>query len=149
MWSRHSSAQDPEVSTSRAATRSAAAVLIGCGRVATGVVFGLHPVQSVRFLGVDSGTAGRVVWLARMTAARDAALGVGTVLSAVTGRGSAGWLLAGAACDAADAAALGHALSRRQVAAVPAAGVIAVASAASAIAVGLVLRERIQTSSRS
>lgn len=113
---------------------------IGAGRAGVGLAFAVNPVQSVRFLGVDTGTARRLTWLAQMAAARDLALGVGTVAAVVRGQGSGAWLLAGAACDAADAAALGSALARRQVSPPTAAAVIGVAVAASATAVAATLR---------
>lgn len=116
------------------------AFLIGSGRVAVGTVFAVNPEQSMRFLGVDTGTASRLTWLAQMTAARDIAVGLGTAVTAVTGRGSAGWLLAGAACDAADAAAIGAALARKQVSAVASVAVIAAAALGSVAAVATVLR---------
>lgn len=77
-----------------------------------------------------------------MTAARDVALGVGTLVTSARGRGSGGWLLAGAACDLADAAALTGAITRRQVAPVAAAGIVAGALAVSAIAVGAAVQGR-------
>jgi hypothetical protein len=116
------------------------AFLIGSGRVAVGTVFAVNPAQSMRFLGVDTGTATRLTWLAQMTAARDIAVGLGTAATAVTGRGSDGWLLAGAACDAADAAAIAAALARKQVSAVASVAVIAVATLGSIAAVATVLR---------
>jgi hypothetical protein len=116
------------------------ALAIGGGRVAVGLVFAINPVLSVRMLGVDSATATRLSWLARMTAARDIALGVGTLAGAISGRGSSGWLLAGGVCDIADAAAIGAALKQRQVSLVPAAVVIAGALAAGGAAIATVGR---------
>jgi hypothetical protein len=120
--------------------RRAPAVVIGAGRVALGIAFTVDPIQSVRFLGVDTATARRLSWLARMAAARDIALGVGTVASTLSDRGSGTWLLAGAACDIADGAALASALSRKQVSPVAAGFVIVGAFAAGAIAVATVVR---------
>ncbi len=91
-------------------------------------------------LGVDSATANRLSWLARMAAARDIALGVGTVAGALSGRGSNGWLLAGGACDVADAAAIANALKRQQVSALPAVIIIAGALAAGGVAIATVAR---------
>lgn len=118
----------------------APAILIGAGRLAVGIVFLAKPLDSVRFLGVDSATSERIAWLARMTAARDIALGLGTVAGVVLGRGAAAWLIAGSACDAVDATAISHALSRRQVAAVPAIAAAICAAAASAAAIVTVAR---------
>ncbi len=115
-------------------------VVIGGGRVAVGAAFFANPTASVRFLGLDTATANRISWLARMTAARDIALGVGTVTSAIGGRGSSGWLLAGAACDIADGVALADALARKRVAPLAAAAVIATTIAASAVAIAAAVR---------
>ena len=54
---------------------------VGAGRVAIGAVFLAAPVTSVRLLGLDTATAARITWLARMTAVRDTVLGAGTVAS--------------------------------------------------------------------
>ena len=119
-------------------------LLIGAGRTGIGLAFAINPTQSMRFLGVDTATARRLAWLAQMTAARDIALGLGTLTSTITGRGSAAWLLAGAACDAADAAAISAACYRKDVTPIVAAAVVAAAAAASATAVSEVLRGRRQ-----
>jgi hypothetical protein len=108
------------------------------------VAFAVNPVQSMRFLGVDTATSRRLTWLAQMTAARDIALGVGTVIAAARGRGSSGWLLAGAGCDAADAVAISGALARKQVSPVAAAAVVAVGIVASAAAVAVTIQDRRQ-----
>lgn len=88
-----SSAARFTVSAERAADRIGVAV--GAGRVAVGVGFLAVPAVSVRILGVDASTARRMRFLARMTAARDVGLGVGT-LAAGRGRPAGPWLLAGA-----------------------------------------------------
>jgi hypothetical protein len=118
------------------------ALLIGTGRIAIGVAFAISPVTSVRLLGVDTATANRIAWLARMTAARDTAIGVGTVLSTRQAAGSGGWLLAGAACDIADASFLALALQRRQVSRIPAGGVVVGALGLGAVAIASVLNRR-------
>jgi hypothetical protein len=128
-----------EFRPSRPGSRMPAAA-IGAGRIGVGVVFAVNPVLSVRVLGVDSATANRLSWLARMAAARDIALGVGTVVGAVSGRGSNGWLLAGGVCDIADAAAIANALKQRQVSTVPAVVIIASALAAGGVAIATVAR---------
>lgn len=78
---------------------------IGLGRVLIGATFLAAPRLSVRLLGVDSASAKRMAFLARMAAARDIGLGAGT-LDAGPGRAAVPWLLAGAACDVVDAAAI-------------------------------------------
>jgi hypothetical protein len=141
--SRRSREAELEVTTTpESGSRSAAALAIGIGRLAVGVVFLANPVLSVRLLGVDSATAARLDWLARMAAARDAAIGLGTVASSRTGRGVNAWLLAGAACDAADAAVLSNALLRKRVATVPAAAVALSALAGTAVALRAVRAPR-------
>jgi hypothetical protein len=112
---------------------------VGAGRVAIGAVFLAAPVSSVRLLGLDTATAARITWLARMTAVRDTVLGAGTVASASRRRGAAGWLLAGSVSDAVDAAVLAAALRegrirgwRPQAIAVGAVGAALVAAAAAA-----------------
>ena len=74
--------------------------------MALGVGFLLAPVASVRILGMDSATAKRVTYLARMAAVRDASIGAGTLVSARPG----GWLLAGAVSDAVDAVVIADAV---------------------------------------
>src|SRR4051812_39129643 len=59
---------------------------IGLARVAVGVGATVAPVASVRMLGIDTATARRAVVLARMAAARDIALGAGTIVAARRGR---------------------------------------------------------------
>jgi len=68
------------------------------------------PVEGVRLVGGDTATARRVTWLSRMLAGRDTALAVGALVTEARGRDSAGWIAAGAAADAVDAAALGIAI---------------------------------------
>lgn len=112
---------------------------VGAGRVAIGAVFLAAPVTSVRILGLDTATAARITWLARMTAVRDTVLGAGTVVSTGRRRGGAGWLLAGSVSDAADAAVLAAALRegkikgwRPQAIAIGAVGAALIAAAAAA-----------------
>jgi hypothetical protein len=78
-------------------------VVLGASRLALGGIFLAFPVPSVRLLGVDSASAARLSWLARMAAARDLALGVGVLRAAVTQRGRVPALLGSALVDAADA----------------------------------------------
>src|SRR4051794_33559331 len=81
-------------------------MLMGASRVALGSAFLAGPVASVRLLGLDTATATRVTWLARMAAVRDIALGAGAVGSLVVRRGQVPWLVAGTLTDAGDAAAI-------------------------------------------
>lgn len=84
---------------------------IGVTRVLVGAGLFLAPTTAVRMLGVDSGTAKRMTFLARMTAARDVALGVGTVASVGTPQAPL-WLTVSAASDAVDALAIAGATRR-------------------------------------
>lgn len=113
--------------------------------MAVGAFFFAAPVLSVRLLGLDSATAKRVTWLARMTAARDGALGAGTLAAAASGRGARSWMLAGSFCDAADAAVLVAALRSGRLKGLAATAITAGAAAAAvlgAAATADVLRNR-------
>jgi hypothetical protein len=90
------------------------ALLIGAGRVAFGVAFAAAPAAGVRLMGTDTATARRVTWVSRMVAARDTALGLGTLAAARNGD-AAPWLLAGALADAGDALAVTASLRQGRV----------------------------------
>ncbi|MBV9594324.1 MAG: hypothetical protein JO147_11105 [Actinobacteria bacterium] len=113
---------------------------IGTSRCAVGVTFLGAPGFSLRMLGIDRATAGRMEWLARMTAGRDLALGVGTVVGAVTGRGVRGWLFAGAACDLLDAVVIAAGVAQGRLSPIPAGASVAGAAGAAAAAGYLVAR---------
>jgi hypothetical protein len=112
---------------------------VGGARVSIGALFLAAPVMSVRLLGLDSATAARITWLARMTAIRDGVVGAGTLASSARQDGAVGWLLAGAACDSVDAAVLISALREGRVGGWPAraiaAGAVGAAAVAAAVAV--------------
>jgi hypothetical protein len=110
-----------------------AGIAIGLGRTAIGAVFFAAPITALRIVGADSATAARVTWLSRMTAARDGVLGVGTARSSASGRGAAGWLIAGAVADAVDAAALTAAMRERRAGGAGGVAMIAAAAATSAL----------------
>ncbi len=110
------------------------ALSIGAMRVGIGAGFLALPVTSVRILGLDTATASRVTFLARMAAARDAALGAGTLWATGRGRGAAGWLLAGAACDLTDATVIALAARQRRLDPLRSAPAVASAVAAAALA---------------
>lgn len=107
---------------------------IGLGRVAIGTAFLAAPALSVRILGVSNATAKRMTFLARMTAARDIALGGGT-LHAGPGRRAVPWLLAGAGADLVDALAIAGAVKHHVAGGAPAVGMVAGAAAAAAVGV--------------
>jgi hypothetical protein len=90
-------------------------VLLGLGRVGLGAAFLAFPVGSVRLLGIDSASAARMAWLARLAAARDVALGAGVLGAAVTHRGRVSALVATSLCDAADAAVVAAAAREQRV----------------------------------
>jgi len=111
-------------------------VVLGASRLAVGGAFLAFPVASVRLLGVDSASAARMSWLARMAAARDLALGVGVLGAAVTHRGRVPALLATALVDAADAALV--ALAARDARVDKFRGLVVAAGAAGAAGAGIV-----------
>jgi hypothetical protein len=81
---------------------------IGLARAGLGVSLLAAPVPLIRMVGVDTATARRMAWVTRMAAARDLALGAGTV-AAVRSAGAGGdardgarWVAIGAAADVAD-----------------------------------------------
>jgi hypothetical protein len=124
----------PRVARFRPRTPSAgtAALLLGFGRVGIGVGFLAGPVTSVRVLGVDTATAKRMTFLARMTAGRDIVLGAG-VLLARTPRDRAGWVAAGAAADVVDCAAIAVGTKQGVTGGPGAAGITVGAAAAAAV----------------
>lgn len=104
----------------------------GIGRLAIGAGFLAAPVLSTRVLGLDTATAKRITFLARMAAVRDITLGVGTLTA---GPDAGRWLAAGAVCDLVDAVVIVAAVRKRTLRGALAAG-IAVGAVASAV-VGL------------
>lgn len=114
---------------------------IGLGRLVIGLGFLADPVSSVRVLGVDTATAKRMTFLARMTAGRDLVLGAGT-LAARTPSAQAAWLTAGAVADGIDAAVLGAGLRSGSLRGAPAAGIAVGAAGAAGIALLAALRLR-------
>lgn len=90
------------------------ALRIAAGRTLAAAAIMAAPVASARALGTDTATAQRVVWLTRMLAVRDGALGIGGAAAARRGSGTS-WLLAGAASDAVDAVVLTAALRQGRI----------------------------------
>jgi hypothetical protein len=127
-------AQARSVSSVRKFLPSAQAIAagIGIGRVAIGTAFLAAPRVSVRMLGVDTATAKRMTFLARMTAGRDIVLGAGTV-NAGTGRRAVPWLLAGAVADLVDAIAIAGAVKTGTARGVPAVATVGGAAAIAAV----------------
>lgn len=118
----------------RLSAGSVARMLAG-GRTAVGAALLARPEMLARGLRVDTATARRTAWMARMLGARDLALGAGALWALTRGGQPRPWLVAGAVADAVDAAALVTALRQRQVAA-PAA-LLTIGTAAGSVAVHL------------
>ena len=125
----------------RALEPRAVARSIGLGRLVIGLGFLADPVASVRVLGVDTASAKRMSFLARMTAGRDIVLGAGT-LAARTPPAQAAWLTAGAVADGVDAAVLAAGLRAGTVRGVPAVAITAGAAGAGGLALLAALRMR-------
>lgn len=112
---------------------------IGVGRMGIAAAFLIDPASGLRVLGVDTATAKRAGYVARMLAVRDGLLGVGTLLALSRRHGARGWLASGAIADAVDAAAIMAALRQGQLGGARAklvaagAGAIALAGAGAAV----------------
>jgi hypothetical protein len=106
---------------------------LGATRVAVGIGFLAAPVASTRVLGLDSATAKRITFLARMTAVRDVVLGAGTVASRRHPRALRIFVLAGAVADLGDAAAIAGAVRSRVAGGAPALAMVAGAAGAAAM----------------
>ena len=107
----------------------------GVGRLVLGGAFLLAPVASTRVLGLDTATAKRVTFLARMAAARDIGLGAGTLAAGSTAA-AVPWLLAGAGADLVDATVIAGALRKGVARGVPAAAIALGAVAGAGIGIG-------------
>jgi hypothetical protein len=116
--------------------------LLAAGRLVIAAAALAAPVPAVRLLGGDTATAGRVTWLTRMMAIRDAAIGTGA-LAATRATGPAGpWLLAGAVSDAVDAAVVTAAIRQGRIKGIGSKAVVAVASGAAVAGAVTALRLR-------
>jgi hypothetical protein len=124
-------------------TPQSIALGIGMGRLVVGGTFLIAPVLSVRVLGMDTATAKRITFLARMAAARDISLAAGT-LNAGSSAAAVPWLLAGAASDAVDAAVIAGAMRSGTARGLPASGIVVGAALTSAAGIwaALGLRRR-------
>ena len=125
-------------------SRAAQPTQIGAIRTAIGLTLLARPALLARVLGVDRATAERLDWLAATAAARDLALGAGTIWAArrrVPGESRvATWVVAGAACDVADAVIVSRAIRRRQVN--PVLGAAVALSALGGVALGALALRR-------
>jgi hypothetical protein len=127
------------VATRAVPPAGAMAKQIGAGRTAFALAFLAAPVAAARLLGTDTATAQRVVWLTRMMAVRDGAIGVGGLAA---GGGAAPWLLAGAVSDAVDAAVLGTALRQGRLKGLVPTAVVPLAGVTALVGVWTALRVR-------
>lgn len=111
---------------------------IGLARTGLGVSLLVAPVPLIRMLGIDTGTVQRMAWVTRLAAARDVALGLGTVAALRDGANrsedAARWLAIGAAADAADTVILTAALRAGRYGTVR--GTLMIASAVGGAALG-------------
>nr|WP_250280125.1 hypothetical protein [Frankia sp. Cppng1_Ct_nod] len=87
-----------------------------------------RPAGFARIAGIDRVTAERTAWIARVAAIRDIALGVGLLTAVVRDEPARGWLWAGMLVDTTDAAVLACAGARRDIAPLPAAAAVVVAT---------------------
>ena len=102
----------------RALARGLAPQTLAVARVGIGGLLAARPDQLVAVLGTPEQDRGVAVALTRMLGVRDAALGLGTVVSGSRRRT---WLLVGGVSDLGDAAALGLAARSGAVKPAPAA----------------------------
>ena len=107
---------------------------IGLARVGLGIGLLAAPGSVAPLAGIDTGTARRMTWLTRMTAARDLALGTGTLAALRSGGDATRWLALGAAADLGDLVILSGAVRQGRLARVRGAGMAA--SAAGGVLVG-------------
>ncbi|HSV67312.1 MAG TPA: hypothetical protein VLJ59_15565 [Mycobacteriales bacterium] len=89
--------------------------LFALARTAIGLTLLARPETLARTLRVDAGTVQRTGWLTRMLAARELALGAGTLFALTRGGPARPWLAACAAVDAVDAGAMATAIRKHQV----------------------------------
>lgn len=113
---------------------------IGLARAGLGVSLLAAPVPLIRMLGIDTGTVRRMAWVTRLAAARDVALGLGTIAALRDGAShrddAVRWLAIGAAADVADTLILTAALRAGRFGTVR--GALMVASAVGGASLGAV-----------
>jgi hypothetical protein len=94
---------------------AAAATALGIARGVFGTAMAVAPALLPRLLGADARTARRLGYLPRMIAARELAIGVGTLRAVGAGEDLRSWLAAQAVSDAGDAVAIAAALRAGRV----------------------------------
>jgi hypothetical protein len=120
-------------------------IALATGRIAVGATVFARPTLLAKGMGVDSATAERTAWVARMFAARDLALGLGLLwtlnrsqrgrvaeLLGGTDPALREMLLLGVLSDLGDAVAVAGALRSRSVRALPAGATLVTALGAAA-----------------
>jgi hypothetical protein len=111
-------------------------VLTALGRVLAGVAVFARPERFARLVGTDRGTASRAGVYVRLFAARETALGLGTLNALRSGADVRPWVLASAIGDAGDALAFATATRGRSVP--PVRGLAITVAATTGVLVGLV-----------
>jgi hypothetical protein len=106
---------------------------LGAARLAVGVGFLAAPVASTRVLGLDTATAKRIRFLARMAAVRDLVLGAGTLAAGRDPRALRRWVAAGAVADLGDAIVIGTATRSGVTGGIPAGAIVAGAAGAALV----------------
>ncbi len=120
---------------------AALAIWVSRGRIAIGIAAVLAPRFAARRLSADGEATGLGPMLARMTGARDIALGLGTLVAGDKGAPVRGWLEGSALADATDA--LAAVAAREQLS--PLAFMSSVGLATSSALVCTVLSRRLDT----
>jgi hypothetical protein len=113
-------------------TAATAAAALGVARSVFGVAMAVAPALLPRLLGADATTARRLGYLTRMVAARELALGVGTLRAVGTGDDLRSWFVAQAMSDAGDAVAIAAAVRAGRVNRVAAAALVLFATGGAA-----------------
>lgn len=110
--------------------------LVALGRTGAGITAFAQPEGVARLAGADRGTASRAGVFVRLFAARELALGLGTLNAIRAGRDVRPWVIASALGDAGDAVAFAIATRSRTVGAVR--GLAIAASAVGGVAAAVV-----------
>jgi hypothetical protein len=119
------------------------ALQLAAGRTLLAAAIMAAPVPMLRVFGADTATAQRVVWLTRMTAARDGALGVGGLIAARRGGADATrWIAAGAVSDAVDAVVIASAVRQGRIKGLLPTAMAPLAALAAATGIGTAVRLR-------
>jgi hypothetical protein len=110
--------------------------LVALGRTGAGITAFAQPESVARLTGADRGTASRAGVFVRLFAARELALGLGTLNAIRAGHDVRPWVIASALGDAGDAVAFAIATRSRTVGAVR--GLAIAASAVGGVAAAVI-----------